>query len=302
MSIVPEDFARMIEVREDEAGETWVAGLPALVGELCERWSLRVAGSTRFGYVGIVVPVRRRDGTPAALKVSFPDQESLGEAPALAAWDGDGAVRVLERDDCRFALLLEWLDADRSLFTLPVDDGVAVIARLLARLHRTEAPAGLPRLADECRRWEQTIPPRWERYCRDQDPRLRDAALETLARLGPRSGGTLLHRDLHYGNVLAGGREPWLAIDPKGLAGDPEYDVVPTIWNRPDELMLAADPHAAVRRRVDLVCDVAGLDRERAYRWTLVRCVEDLLWRMDNDPDPAAPHLLIAEALLPRHD
>jgi streptomycin 6-kinase len=31
----------------------------------------------------------------------------------------------------------------------------------------------------------------------------------------------LLHGDLHHENILAAEREPWLAIDPKGVVGEP---------------------------------------------------------------------------------
>lgn len=35
------------------------------------------------------------------------------------------------------------------------------------------------------------------------------------------SVGTMIHCDLHYENVLAADREPWLVIDPKPVSGDP---------------------------------------------------------------------------------
>jgi streptomycin 6-kinase len=298
VSVVPEHFAQMIEVREGEHGQSWVESLPRRVEALLDGWDLTVDGETRFGYVGIVVPVSCADGTPAALKVSYPDEDNAGEAPTLAAWDGDGAATLLRRDDSGFALLLERLDPDRSLFAVPPDEGVETLGGLLARLTGTTAPAAVPRLADMSRRWLKTVPQRWQRHCPRADPRLREAALATLREVGPGAGDRLLHGDLHYGNVLAGTREPWLVIDPKGMAGDPEYEVIPALWNRSDELVMADDPHAAIRRRTDQLCEAAGLDRALSYRWTVVRAVEDLLWRMDNDPDPGAPHLLIAEALV----
>jgi streptomycin 6-kinase len=298
VSVVPQPFAEMIGIREGEAGEAWVAALPGRVDALLGEWGLRVDGRTRFGYVGIVVPVRRADGSRAALKVSYPDEDSASEALTLAAWHGDGSVRLLDRDASGFVMLLEWLHPDRSLFAAPLDEGVAVLGGLLARLRQTTAPAEVPRLADAAKRWLATIPPRWSRHCGTADVRLRDAALSALRELGPVAGDSLLHGDLHYGNVLAGSREPWLVIDPKGMAGDPEYEVVPVLWNRVDELLTADDPRAAIRRRTDQLCEAAGLDRALAYRWALVRAVEDLLWRMDNDPAPHAPHLLIAEAMV----
>jgi streptomycin 6-kinase len=296
--VVPEAYAQMIEVREGDAGERWIGALPGLLDSLLRDWGLRITGGARYGFVAIVVPVAQDDGTPAALKISYPDDESASEAPALAAWDGDGTVTMLRRDESGFALLLEWLDPERSLFTVPVDEGVEVIGGLLARLHRTPAPAGVASLAEESRRWLETVPRDWEAYCADQDRRLLETALDTFRDLGPEAGDRLLHRDLHYGNVLAATREPWLAIDAKGMAGDPGYDVLPAIWNQLDLLLAADDPHAAVRRRVDHLCEVAGIDRERAYRWTGARAVEDLLWQTRSGNGGPGGEILIAEALV----
>ncbi|MGH3385854.1 MAG: aminoglycoside phosphotransferase family protein [Nocardioidaceae bacterium] len=300
MSLVPADFAQMIEIREGDAGAEWLAALPAQVDDLLRRWSIRLDGATSYGYVGIVVPVVRFDGVRAALKVGYPDGESAGEAPALAAWAGRGTALLLERDESGFALLLERLDPDRSLFSVPVDEGVDVIGGLLSRLHQVAAPDGVPRLSVESARWLEQVPATWDRLGVREDRRLLEAALATWRELGPEADDRLLHRDLHYGNVLAGEREPWLVIDPKGMAGDPAYDVVPAIWNRLEVLVSADDPAAAVRRRVDRLCEAAGIDRERAYRWTVARCVEDLMWTLETGESGPGGEVLIGSALLAR--
>lgn len=69
--------------------------------------------------------------------------------------------------------------------------------------------------------------------------------------------------------LLATDRAPWLAIDPKPVSGDPGFDVVPLFWNRWEELVATGDVAAAVRRRFDVAVDVAGIDRERARRWSI---------------------------------
>lgn len=66
----------------------------------------------------------------------------------------------------------------------------------------------------------------------------------------------LCHQDLHGGNVLRAEREPWLAIDAKPIVAEPAYDTV--------ALVRDADPSlGAVRRRLDLLTELLGLDRER---------------------------------------
>jgi len=300
VSIVPEHFAQMIEEREGEVGEAWVTGLPGRVHALMQSWGLRPDGPTRFGFVGIVVPVALADGTPAALKISYPDDDNAGEVAALRAWAGDGAVRLLDQDETGFAMLLERLDPDRSLFAVPVDEAVGTIGALLHRLHRTTAPPTVTRLSAVSERWSHELPEQWRRLGITADRRLLDEALATVRELGPAAGDRMLHGDLHYGNVLAGTREPWLVIDPKGVAGDPAFDVVPCVWNRFEELAGSGDPHRAIRRRVDALCEAAGIDREAAYRWTVARAVDDLLWSAAGADDGGfgEDNVLIAEAVV----
>ena len=93
--------------RDRPGGAAWLDGLPALVEECAVAWSLAVEGPLVGGNVALVLATRRRDGTPAVLKVSFPEEESKREADALAHWGGEAAVRLLERDHERRAMLLE---------------------------------------------------------------------------------------------------------------------------------------------------------------------------------------------------
>ena len=104
-------------------------------------------------------------------------------------------------------------------------------------------------------------------------------------------GDRLLHWDLHYENVLASDREPWLAIDPKPLAGDPGFDLMPALDNRFDA--------SETLWRFDLMTEVLGLDRERARAWTLGRVLQNSLWHVLDgeralDPDQVS----IARSLL----
>ncbi|MFF4597181.1 aminoglycoside phosphotransferase family protein [Amycolatopsis sp. NPDC001319] len=106
---VPPPFATATAAREGDAGRRWVKSLPDLAAEFLERWSCPVSGPVLHGFVGLVVPAVRADGTEVALKLGFPSPANTAEPVALAAWQGNGAARLLERDDSRFAMLLERL-------------------------------------------------------------------------------------------------------------------------------------------------------------------------------------------------
>lgn len=92
---VPSVFAASTVAREGAAGERWINSLPDLVEEHCELWGLKPIDPVRYGYMGVVVPAIR-DGVRLALKVSWIDESSKQEALVLHAWDGRGAVRLLE--------------------------------------------------------------------------------------------------------------------------------------------------------------------------------------------------------------
>ena len=279
---IPEAFVTSTVAREGRAGEVWLAGLPERIRELCHRWGLAVDGSVLHGYVAVVVPVLRKD-VPLMLKVSWIDRSSEHEILALETWAGRGAVRLVEADRAAGAMLLERLDADRSLEGEPLAEAVAVAGGLLRRL-AVPAPPALRGVAEELDEIRAELEDRWEATGRPFPRRLLEEARDVPPPREDASPLLLVNQDLHYGNVLRGEREPWLVIDPKPLAGDPEFGVAPLLWNR-----LASTSTPSVRKRLDVLVDTAGLDRDRAHRWSLLRVVDYWVWAVEEgfteDPD-----------------
>lgn len=279
-----------------DAGREFIAALPGRAAEFLERWELRRTGPGMHGVTALVLPVERADGSAAALKLQLLDEESAGEPVALRAWAGQGSVRLLEHDEGTGTLLLERLDEGRHLSWLAERDSrraVRVVAELLARLTAVRAPAGLRGLGEVTAGMLGGVPDALGRLA-DERARalLRDCAA-AVAEVAAEPGDRLLHWDLHYDNVLAGEREAWLAIDPKPLAGDPGFDLLPAINNnfRADE----------VRWRFDLLTEVLGLDRERARAWTLARVLQNCLWDVeDGEDEMQEEQLVVAELLLGR--
>ncbi|MBB4904486.1 aminoglycoside phosphotransferase family protein [Actinophytocola algeriensis] len=263
-------------------GGAWVRDLPALVDRMVGQWSLRFDGPVAHGMAGLVLPVVR-DGVPAVLKLQPVEEDNADTAAGLRTWHGDGAVLLLDHDEPTGAVLLERLDATRPLFALEDDlDRLAVIADLLARLTAVRAPAGVRWLADVATAMLDQVP--------SAVPLLRDPAEQELVRtcaaavaeLVGEAGDRLLHWDLHDGNVLAGTREPWLAIDPQPLAGDPGFDLLPALNERWAAIVATGDVAGAVRYRFDLLTDRLGLDRTRATVWTLGRVLQNALWDIED--------------------
>ena len=211
----------------------WLDTAPVVADSLLAQWSLTPDGPTTHGAVAWIIPVRRADGTEAVLKLQPVDDETVGEPLALGAWAGHGAVLLFEHDAESGSMLLERLDAARSLGFV-ANDLVALeaLSELLAQLSAVPAPEGLRRLADvgtALLEQAERVLPRAEGV----ESLVRDCSA-ALRQVLPESGDRLLHWDLHYDNVLApllgvADRGSWLAIDPKPLSGDPCFELLPSL-------------------------------------------------------------------------
>ncbi|MFF1610204.1 aminoglycoside phosphotransferase family protein [Amycolatopsis sp. NPDC058278] len=270
----------------------WLAALPELAAEYARKWGLTFEGEAMHGYVGVVQPARLPDGTPVVLKLGWRDTESADEPLALSTWAGRGAVLLLDSAPDDGVLLLERLDAGRTLDDLPLRSALPLIGGLAQRL-AVPAPAAMSRhLRSEAARLTGELPRRWAELGEPFDRRLVADAVAICRELGPSAGELLVNEDLHFENVLAGSREPWLVIDPKPLAGDLEWGVIPLFWNRFTE--------STLDERFALIVASQELDAAKARAWTLVRAVQNWIWMLEeqlasgeNSDDPA--FLTVAE-------
>jgi streptomycin 6-kinase len=297
MALLPFDLPARLVARaaHDERWAAWLDGVPRTVRSLLDEWRLTVDGDPMRGREALVVPVRSPEG-PAVLKVAWPRDEGRHEILALQTWHGTGAARLLRADPRRRAMLVERLHG-RDSADEPVLAACETVASLYERLH-VPAPPQLVPLTRHVERWTDDL----ERLPRDAP--LPRRIVEQAVRLGrsfvddAASVGRLVHTDLHYGNVLAADRAPWLAIAPKPVSGDPHYEVAPLLSNRWDEVVATGDVRTAVRRRFHTVVDAAGLDEDRARDWVVVRETHHAMWAVaTGDDDRVTTAMAIVKAV-----
>ena len=110
----------------------------------------------------------------------------------------------------------------------------------------------------------------------------------------------LLHGDLQHYNVLFDQTRGWLAIDPKGVVAEREFEVGPCLRNPHGLTDLYSDTEV-VARRLTRLCRAAHLDFRRALRWGFALAVLSATWGLEDEGvvDPGCPALLLARAIQP---
>lgn len=298
---IPDDFARtIVEVHGAAAGVEWLGRLPTILADCEQRWSLEVLPPFAPLSYNYVAPAVRADGTDVVVKVGVPHPELLTEIEALRLYDGRGAVQLLDAVPDRGALLLERLEPGTPLASLPDDErATSIAAQVMRHLWRPVPPehpfpsvaeraAGLEELRDHFGGASGPFP-----------ATLVETAETLFAELiGSMAEPVLLHGDLHHQNILAAERRPWLAIDCKGLAGEPAYEAAALLLhNSMPQLLAAPQPGRVLARRVDLLAEELGLDRARLSGWGLAQAVLAAWQTFDDHGRGWEPWVACAELL-----
>lgn len=296
--LVPEHLRERIERVHGGRGVSWVASLPALLDEFSARWSLELGAPFADLSYNFVVAARDSRGRDVVVKLGVPCAELLSEASALELFGGEGAVRLLDQDAARGALLLERALPGTQLAELRDDaEATRAAARLMLGLWR-EPPAAhaFPTLAEWFRAFGRLRTDFGGAGCAFP-PELIEKAGRVFSGLNASAErAVVLHGDLHHMNILSSSRGGWLAIDPKGLCGDPGYEVGTFMLNRlPDG---ATDSELAVimRRRLSIFSEELRIDADRLAAWSFCHAVLSAAWSFE-EADDWRPTVRLARVL-----
>jgi streptomycin 6-kinase len=233
------------------------------------------------------------------VKVHAPTEEFTQEAEVLRLFDGRGMARLLDSDMNDRVLLLERLEPGTPLSELEDDDEATTQAAAVMRQLWRPVPTGhpFPSVID----WGRGFLRLRQRYEGGNGPfpSALLAEAETLyANLSDSMAErVLLHGDLHHENILAARRAPWLAIDPKGVIGEPAYETGALLRNLLPDLRDTRQAILVLTRRVDLLAEALDLDRARVRDWAMAQAVLSVWWTIEDTGDIPEDGLVCAELL-----
>ena len=258
-----------------DQGKAWLNKLPALVDELAKKYkltNLKPVNNLSYNYV----VSGYKDAQPIILKLSLDEKGLKKEAAALEAFANYGAVKLLAQ--CDGALLLDQAipgTSLRSYFSKREEESIHVACNVMKQLHCTTVPKTkeFPLINN----WLKALDKEWNipaQYMQ-KARQLRNQLLSTS------SEPVLLHGDLHHDNILQN-KNTWLVIDPKGVIGEPIYEVAAFIRNPIPELLDNKSAREIIKNRINLFADLLQLDTLRIQKWCFVQTVLSWTWVIED--------------------
>jgi streptomycin 6-kinase len=282
MFVIPDNFARKMIALGGEEGRAWIERLPTILAACEQRWGITIGLPFDLSS-NYVAPAICSDGTPVVVKACLPDGEST-QVEALRLFDSRGMVRLLEYDEGEEVMLLERLRPGTLLSTVEDDEkATSIAASVMRQMWRPVPPEHpFPTVFDWGKGFVR-LRQHYEGGCGPFPPALFEEAETRFAELSASMAEpVLLHGDLHHENILAAERQPWLAIDPKGLVGEPAYETGALLRNQLPVVLEDSQPGRVMARRVDQLAEELGLDRSRVRSWGLAQAVLSVWWSIED--------------------
>jgi len=292
-------FQRNIIGLYGDRGKLWLNQLPKLLKEFEQMLDIHIHPSFDNLSFNYVAPCTLADGSHAVLKCVVPNKELITEIAALKHFNGNGSAKLI-RSDSEFGwVIIERLEPGVLLSSIKDDEiTTRIFVNIMQQLHKpikmdNEFPTietwlkGFERLHQEFNGGTGPFP---SEFVDCAEKLSKELLLSSRKRV-------LLHGDLHHYNILSSKRDNWLAIDPKGVVGEPEYEVGAFMKNPMPELMFLSHVEKLLARRIDIIAEMTGFDRQRLLAWSFVKAMLTAWWCYEGKIDGIKILLSYAEVL-----
>lgn len=294
MKTLPQNITNLYGAK----GADWIANLPSIVTALACHWNLSeispVANMT-FNYIAKAVLNSKE---AVVLKISYDRQSIINEKRAFTHLGFQGSISLIDYNHTYNALLLQQAIPGITLKSLYRDDSDYVMdcyIETMQKLHHQQLlkEANLPHVTDWLKVLDKPSLKRIPAILLNKAIKLRNKMLSTPKPL------IFLHGDLHHDNILKHGHE-WLAIDPKGVMGEAEFEIAAFDFIYISELTATVDAKNGFEKRVELLAQKSGLDQQRIKDWVFVRLILMAAWFIEDNGDPSQA-INLAELLIKKN-
>lgn len=275
------------------------------IQEYARDWSVVVEDT--FETESSVIAFGSHNHQSVVLKVIKRPGDEWRSGEILEAFDGNGVVRVYEH--APGAVLLERLRPGNSLVEMALngrdEEATDILADVMQRMSARALSMSALELPQACATvWDWAKG--FERYLATGDEQIPKALVEAggeayLDLCASQHEPKLLHGDLQHYNVLFDSDRGWLAIDPKSVIGDVEYEIGAVLRN-PFESPELFVSRSTIERRLRQFTNKLNLDYERTLRWAYAQAVLSAIWGIEDGftVDMTNPSLRLAEAIRPK--
>jgi len=289
------DFEKRIINTHGEDGLAWLDDLKNIIANTEKTYNLsniKVLPNLSFNYT---TTARQNNEQNIIVKFCLPGDEADNEIDALNAMSSDGIVQLIDYDKKQGVLLLEECLPGNTLAS--VDDehkATRIIANIIKKIQK-------PKADDHCfpstHDWFKRLESKVELPSGFQSSHLDKAKNIAMALHQNMGEPVLLHGDLHHFNILSAQRQPWLAIDPKGVIGPPEYECGAFLRNPIPEIASKPDLKPILASRVDVFAEMLGYDRQVIISWGYAQAILASVWCIDMKSDDWRVFLSCANTL-----
>lgn len=269
-------------------GEQWISQLPLQIATYLEKWKLKPDGAFGNLSFNFVLPVIQEDGQPAVLKFGVHPIGRAREIEALRFYDGNGAVRVLDASVNEGVVLLARAVPGQELKELWLtgreDEANEIACNVIRALISSSAPFNKKKFKS-ISEWGKGFDAILNAAPDEVKPHsnLLNQAREQFGTLvSTQVSEVILHADLHHSNILSSGNNSWCAIDPKGMLGDPAFEVGAFIRNPMPELLEKKDLSKLLTNRIHKLSANLEMDHVRVWGWSFAQAALAAVWAYED--------------------
>lgn len=278
---LPERFRQNTIGLHREKGEQWLDDLPRVIQEISENWSLTIEKPfPNLSYHFVAPCVSSENGAQAVLKIGFNEPHSIvsSEAKMLRHFDGNGAVKLLRFDENRCALLLERLLPGEDLTELCREDDEQATAIAVNVMRKIWSAPFEPNEFPDLEKWTASF-----RRAENTDFSRRhfETAQKFFDELIDSSEKRSLHGDLHHQNILSAEREPYLAIDPKGIVGDIGFEIAVFLNNPRGWILSRPNRKQILDKRIEQFSRAFEIESVELRKWAYAEAVLSAWWTFE---------------------